>query len=100
MPAMSDQGWQHGPRVAEHVVFRELDGEAVILNLDTGTYFGLDDVGTRIWRHLDRRDPIDALVGALVEEYDVEPEQARADVGRLIGQLVEKGLLVAVDGRA
>jgi len=36
--------------VGKDVVFRELDGEAVILNLETGTYFGLDTVGTRIWQ--------------------------------------------------
>jgi hypothetical protein len=92
MRAMSSDSVQRGPRVAESVVFRELDGEAVILNLDTGTYFGLDEVGTRIWQRLDRGDPVDAVVAALVEEFEVAPETARADVDRLIAQLVDKGL--------
>jgi hypothetical protein len=93
MRAMGSESQQYGPRVAESVVFRELDGEAVILDLDTGTYFGLDAVGTRIWQQLDRREPVDAVVAALVEEFDVAPETARADVDRLIAQLVDKGLL-------
>lgn len=93
MPPMNDERLQPGPRVAESVVFRELDGEAVILNLDTGTYFGLDDVGTCIWQRLDRRESVDAVVAALVAEYDVAPETARADVDRLIAQLIDKGLL-------
>ncbi len=42
-------------RIPDEVIFRELDGEAVILNLDTGIYFGLDAVGTRIWRLIEER---------------------------------------------
>ena len=45
-------------RIPDEVIFRELDGEAVILNLDTGIYFGLDAVGTRIWRLIEERKPL------------------------------------------
>ena len=41
--------WKHSP----DVVFRDLDGEAVILDLVSGTYFGLNEVGTRVWRLVD-----------------------------------------------
>jgi len=83
------------PRVADPVVFRELDGEAVLLHLETGIYFGLDRVGTHIWRALERRDPLDRLVAGLVQEYEVDAATARADALRLIQQLTDKGLLVA-----
>lgn len=82
------------PQVADHVVFRELEGEAVILDLESGTYFGLDAVGTQIWRGLDRRDSIEAIVTALVETYDVDRDTADGDVRRLMTQLVDRGLLL------
>jgi hypothetical protein len=42
-------------RINDDVVFRELEGEAVLLNLETGVYFGLNEVGTRIWSLLQER---------------------------------------------
>jgi Coenzyme PQQ synthesis protein D (PqqD) len=82
-------------RVADRVVFRELDGESVILHLDSGNYFGLDDVGTRIWRHLEGGSSLDAVVAAVVGEFDVDPVRARQDVDRLTALLLAKGLLIA-----
>ena len=81
-------------RVSDGVVFRELDGEAVLLNLDSGMYFGLDRVGTRVWQVLEQHGRLDAVVERLLEEYDVEPERLRADVAQLLATLVEKGLVV------
>lgn len=82
-------------RPADNVVFRELDGEAIILHLDTGTYFGLDPVGTSIWRRLERQDSVAVVVDALVDEFEVDAPRARLDVEQLITQLVDKGLMVA-----
>ena len=80
-------------RAPESVLFRELEGEAVILNIDTETYFGLEDVGTRKWQLLTASETIEAAYGALVEEYDVDPEQLRRDLTDLIEKLIKKGLL-------
>jgi hypothetical protein len=80
-------------RVPEDVIHRDLDGEAVILNLKSGTYFGLDPVGTRMWALIsDLREPAKVLE-ALLSEYDVEEDRLRADLDHLIGQLVSHGLL-------
>ena len=81
-------------RPADRAVFRELDGEAIILHLDTGLYFGLDVVGTCIWRGLERQESVAAVVGALVAEFEVEEVQAGRDVVRLIDELAGRGLLV------
>ena len=81
-------------RVSDGVVFRELDGEAVILNLDSGMYFGLDRVGTRVWQILEQDGHLAAVVERLLDEYDVAPDVLRADVARLVAALVEKGLVV------
>jgi hypothetical protein len=81
-------------RVSDGVVFRELDGEAVLLNLDSGMYFGLDRVGTRVWQLIEEHGRLDAVVERLLEEYDVAPDVLRADVATLVTALVDKGLVV------
>ena len=80
-------------RVPESVVFRELDGEAVLLDLDSERYFGLDAVGTRMWACLTTCESLGAACDALILEYDVEPERLERDLLDLVGQLVEQGLL-------
>ncbi len=75
------------------VLVQMLDGEAVLLNLDTESYFGLDEVGARMWTLLTESGSIQAAYEALLEEYDVTPEQLRADLIDLIGRLAEQGLI-------
>ncbi len=79
--------------IPEDILFHELDGEAVLLNLVTGKYYGLDPVGTRMWVHLTRYDQLEAVQQALLEEYDVEPEKLQGDLFKLIEQLAERGLV-------
>ena len=79
--------------VPDTVVSRELDGETVLLNLDTGIYFGLDAVATDMWRAmLESASLADASerVGA---HYDVQPDVVRDDLLQLAKQLLAKGLL-------
>jgi hypothetical protein len=74
-------------------MFRELEGESVLLNIETETYFGLDDVGTRMWTLLIASETIQQAFDALLDEYDVAPETLKTDLTDLLQQLVEKGLL-------
>jgi len=76
------------------VLVRDLDGESVVLDLQTEKYFGLDEVGTRMWAVLTTADSIEAAYETLLKEYDVEPERLRADIEGLVSQLVGHGLLV------
>jgi hypothetical protein len=78
------------------VVFRELDGEAVLLNLDSGVYYGLDAVGTRVWILVAEHGTARGVCDQMEREYDVSPDVLARDVERLIGELREKGLLVTV----
>ena len=80
-------------QVSENAVFRELDGEAVILNLETGTYFGLNESGTRMWNLVQQHGALQKVLEALQQEYNVPPETLREDLLRLVCQLHEKGLL-------
>lgn len=80
-------------RIPDEVVFQNLAGEAVLLHLGTGIYFGLDAVGTRVWELIASHGRRDAIVDALLAEYDVEPSRLRADLDRLLARLAEKGLV-------
>lgn len=84
-------------RVPDHVVVRELEGESVLLNLDTETYFGLDEVGTRMWQLLTTLPNAQAAYDALLAEYDVDPETLADDLMALVEQLLDHGLLAVAE---
>jgi hypothetical protein len=79
--------------VAPDVLFRIVGEEAVLLNLKTELYLGLDPVGTRMWNVLVEASSIQAAYDALVLEYDVEPSRLREDLEELLGKLLEQGLI-------
>jgi len=80
-------------RQGEDVLFHELGGEAVLLNLETGKYYGLDEVGTRMWTLIIEHGCLEAAYQALLQEYEVEPERLAQDLVQLVDQLVSHGLL-------
>lgn len=80
-------------QISDDAVFRELDGEAVILNLDTGIYFGLNTTGTRIWNLIAQHGSLQKVFETMAEEYDVPPESLENDILLLVGQLAEKKLV-------
>ena len=86
-------------RVRDGVVFKELDGESVLLDLSSGTYFGLNDTGTCLWQDLTESQDLDAAVCRLLERFDIDLATARADATRLIATLVEKRLLASAEDR-
>jgi len=78
---------------AKEQLTSELAGEAVILNLKTGVYFGLDPVGARIWKLLEEPKTLPELVTALLAEYEVDAARLEADVLALLDQLDESQLI-------
>ena len=80
-------------KVSANVMFRELEGEAVILDVDSETYFGLDEVGTPMWQLVTATESIQAAYDTLVEEYDVDPEVLRGDLAELLDSLADRGLI-------
>ena len=70
--------------------------ETVILHFTAGTYFGLDEVGTRIWQLVQERRSVQEIRDALLEEYDVDEERCDRAVRSLLASLAEHGL-VTVD---
>ena len=76
-----------------HVLIRHLDGESVLLNLESERYFGLDVTGTRMWELATSQPCIASALEKLQEEYEVEPETLRSHFTQLLSGLVENGLL-------
>jgi hypothetical protein len=79
------------------VLLQEVQGEAVLLNLSSGRYFGLNEVGTRIWQVCTTSGSLQEAAETLVNEYDVDPQRLRQDLQHLVEQLVEHGLLAVGD---
>ena len=79
--------------IPEGVLLRELQGEAVILNLDSESYFGLDEVGTRMWAALTSAPDVGAATRALLEEFDVPAEELARDLAELVESLAAAGLV-------
>lgn len=77
------------------VLFRDLGGEAVLLELESGTYFGLDGVGTRIWSLIAEHGRLDRVRAALLAEFDVEPEVIEEDLRSFVAELMRRGLVIA-----
>ena len=79
--------------IPQGVLFRNVEGEAVLLNTETGKYFGLDEVGTRMWTLLTQHGRVAPAYRALLEEYDAPAEQLQKDLLDLVAQLAAHGLL-------
>ena len=82
--------------IEEEVLFQELEGEMVLLDLKNGLYYGLDDVGARMWQLLTDGPDVETAVRALRAEYDVDEESLRTDLAALITRLLDAKLLKAV----
>lgn len=79
--------------VPPNVLVRELRGESVLLHLDSEAYFGLDEVGTGMWRALTTCATLREACDALLAEYDVEPQRLEEDLGRFVETLAGAGLI-------
>ena len=74
------------------VLFRQLDDEAVLLDLKSGTYFGLNDVGARTWQLIVEHGVLSRVLDALLREYAAEREVIERDLLELGRQLVTRQL--------
>lgn len=78
----------------------QVDAETVLLHVDKGLYFGLNDVGTLIWKQVQQPQKVQVIRDAILREYEVSPEQCERDLFQLLGELSEKGLVEVSDGKA
>ena len=81
-------------KLADKVSFTELEGEAVLLNLNTGAYFGLNRVGTTLINLIQGDHSIQIAAEKIAIEYGVSTEIAKHDIKALIQDMLSQGLLV------
>lgn len=80
--------------VPPHVVARRIGDETVILDLASGTYFGLDPVGARAWELIAEGRSLGAVCAVLLQEYEVAQERLEHDIRDLVRDLQAHGLLL------
>lgn len=78
--------------IPTHVMARQVGDETVILDLASGTYFGLDAVGARAWQLMSEDKSLREVCDVLFDEYEVSRENLEADILRLMQELSSKGL--------
>ena len=76
---------------------REFDGETVMMNASLDKYFGLDEIATRIWQILEKKQSLTEIRDFLIQEYDVTPEQCLQDIKPFIEELIADQLVIVVD---
>jgi len=79
--------------VEEEVVSCDLEDEAAILDLKEGIYYGLDPVGARIWKLLQKPVKVNEILETLLEEYEVGREECRGDLMELLEEMKDNGLV-------
>lgn len=79
--------------LSPEVISQEVSGETVLLDLDSEHYFGLDEVGTRIWQLIKETDSLETIFQTLLAEYDVTEDRLLQDLATLLGEIAELGLI-------
>ena len=79
-----------GPKTA----YRVIEGEAVIVDLESSMLYSLNSVGTLIWETSDGKLTIEKIVDKICEEFEVERELAKKDCSEFVQDFADKGLLV------
>jgi hypothetical protein len=80
-------------RQAPSMLQSEVDGDVVALNIDRGMCYGLNNIGSRIWRLLEQWTTLGSICSTLTREYDVDPQTCEAEVRRLLNELAEERLI-------
>jgi Coenzyme PQQ synthesis protein D (PqqD) len=75
------------------VVTAEVDGEIVMMSIEQGRYFGLDDIGSDIWKRIEPPCSFAALIDGLVADYEADRATIAADVQTLLDRMVEQNVV-------
>jgi ornithine carbamoyltransferase len=78
---------------ADTVFAQEVDGEMVLLDMNSENYFGLDGVGTDIWQAIQENNSLEDVFTALLTQYEVEEEVLKKDLLAFVEKLQESGLI-------
>jgi hypothetical protein len=80
-------------RVSPNTLAREVQGETILLHLDSGEYFGLDAMATRIWQLIVEKGDLGQVEDAMLEEFDIDRTALSNDLRQMIDELATKRLI-------
>jgi len=78
---------------SENITYRIIDNEAVVLNLETGQYYSLNETGTFIWKLLGKGINRDDLINRIAEEFEIDKRSAANDVKPLLKDLLSEKMI-------
>jgi len=78
---------------SDKVFAQEVDGEMVLLDMNSENYFGLNEIGTDIWQAMQEKRFLQNVYESLLEQYEVEPEVLEKDLLDFVKKLQESGLV-------
>ncbi len=81
----------------KEVIQSKIGDEVVMLDMDSGFYFGLNSVASVIWNHLKDGMDFNQLVEKLMEQFEVDRELCVHDTKELLNQMVEKGIISQIE---
>jgi len=77
----------------KEVLASKMDGETIMMSIAGGSYYGMDNIGSRIWELIAEPIRVSDLCDRLMEEFDVEIDQCLADVIAFLNALGENKLI-------
>jgi hypothetical protein len=81
-------------KISDQVLFQEIEGECVLLNLKNEQYFGLNEIATRMWQLLSINPKTDLALRSLLDEYNVSEEILRNDMAVIIRDMQNQNLVI------
>ena len=83
-------------RRTEDLVASDLEGETVMMSVRSGMYYGLDNIGSRVWQLIEQPRSVAELTDILLQEYAVERAQCERDVIALLNEMHGEGIVDVV----
>ncbi len=79
--------------ISPEVLSQEVSGETVLLDLESENYFGLDEIGTRVWQLIKESGCLRTVFETLLKEYDVDEARLSSDLENLLNEVSKLGLV-------
>ncbi|UZT82597.1 lasso peptide biosynthesis PqqD family chaperone [Caproicibacterium sp. BJN0003] len=77
----------------EDIITADLDGNVVMMSVENGKYYGMDEIATAIWKNIEQPIRVEQLVHILMDEFDVSEEQCQKDVITFLTKLYNEILI-------
>jgi ornithine carbamoyltransferase len=81
-------------KISDHILFQEIAEEFVLLNMETEKYYGLDEVGAKVWEILKEEEETDKLINMLLMEYNVDEQTLRNHIAILFESMKSENILI------